>query len=228
MLAGTLAAGTNGFIVNAGASDVVTLRGLSVHGFGTGLNGVNFLAGKALVVEDCVFESFAQNGISFTPTAAASLTVRNVLMRSIGTAANNSGAIRIAPNTTSPNTGSAGFTIDRLQVSESYFGLSVAGPANGLVRDSTFASSGSDGAVLIGAATATVDVSLDNVAITDSIQNGLRVQDANAIARLSRSTITGNAQGLATTAGGQIVSYGDNRNSGNVSNGAPTQTIGQQ
>jgi hypothetical protein len=30
---------------------------------------------------------------------------------------------------------------------------------------------------------------------------------------------------LLTQNGGQIISYGDNRNSGNISNGTPTQTL---
>src|SRR3954465_12358566 len=37
--AGVLAANVNGIIVNAGASDQVTLRGLDINGAGTGLNG---------------------------------------------------------------------------------------------------------------------------------------------------------------------------------------------
>src|SRR5436305_9333994 len=41
--AGVLVSGTNAIIVSAGASDVVTLRGLDFNGLGTGLNGIRFL-----------------------------------------------------------------------------------------------------------------------------------------------------------------------------------------
>src|SRR5437879_9723988 len=51
--AGVLAAGTNGIIVNAGVNDNVTLRGLDINGFGTGINGIRFLAGRALIVDNC-------------------------------------------------------------------------------------------------------------------------------------------------------------------------------
>src|SRR3981189_3749017 len=44
-----LVSGTNGIVINANAStDVVILRNLRINGIGTGLNGVQFLNGKAL------------------------------------------------------------------------------------------------------------------------------------------------------------------------------------
>src|SRR5215510_15513591 len=52
-LAGILNAGTTGIIVNAGVNDVVYIRNVSINGAGTGLNGIRFLAGKALHVENC-------------------------------------------------------------------------------------------------------------------------------------------------------------------------------
>src|SRR5579885_2827478 len=38
--AGVLAAGVNGIVVTAGTSDIVVLRGLSIQGQGTGLDGI--------------------------------------------------------------------------------------------------------------------------------------------------------------------------------------------
>src|SRR5438034_4959163 len=52
-LAGILAAGVNGVIVNAGASDTIILRSISINGACTGLDGIRFLAGKHLHVENC-------------------------------------------------------------------------------------------------------------------------------------------------------------------------------
>ena len=51
-MAGVLASGTNGILVN-GSGAVVTLRGLDINGFGTGFNGIRFLAGRALIVDNC-------------------------------------------------------------------------------------------------------------------------------------------------------------------------------
>src|SRR5438045_3295514 len=43
--AGILVSQTNAVIINAAATDKVTLRGLDINGAGTGLNGIRFLAG---------------------------------------------------------------------------------------------------------------------------------------------------------------------------------------
>src|SRR5580692_2858583 len=43
--AGVLVSGTNGIVVSAAASDKVLLEGLDIEGLGTGLNGVQILAG---------------------------------------------------------------------------------------------------------------------------------------------------------------------------------------
>src|SRR3954466_4835688 len=69
-LASILASGTNGINVNAGVNDTVILRNLTINGAGTtlGLNGVNFLAGKKLVIENCVIQSFSQNAVSVAPS----------------------------------------------------------------------------------------------------------------------------------------------------------------
>src|SRR5246500_4647662 len=50
---GVLVSGTNGIVVS-GAGVVVVLRGLDIQGLGTGLIGINFLAGSVLHVEKCV------------------------------------------------------------------------------------------------------------------------------------------------------------------------------
>jgi hypothetical protein len=64
-----LVSGTNGIVINANAStDVVILRNLRINGIGTGLNGVQFLNGKALGVENCAIFGFTQNGINIAST----------------------------------------------------------------------------------------------------------------------------------------------------------------
>src|SRR5215208_1046197 len=42
VIAGVLVSGTNAIIVNAASTDVVVLRGLTIEGLGTGLNGIRF------------------------------------------------------------------------------------------------------------------------------------------------------------------------------------------
>src|SRR5919204_3447391 len=47
---GVLVSGTNAIVVNAAATDTVTLRGLDINGIGTGLNGIRVLAAKSVKV----------------------------------------------------------------------------------------------------------------------------------------------------------------------------------
>ncbi|HKE33456.1 MAG TPA: hypothetical protein VKD65_17110, partial [Candidatus Angelobacter sp.] len=66
-VASVLVAGTNGIVVQAGASDVVILRNLRINGISGsgngGFNGIRFLSGKSLTVENCDIFGFTQNGI---------------------------------------------------------------------------------------------------------------------------------------------------------------------
>jgi hypothetical protein len=50
--ASILGALTNAVVINAGVNDVVTLRHLEINGAETGLSGIRFNSGAALVVED--------------------------------------------------------------------------------------------------------------------------------------------------------------------------------
>lgn len=86
-LGGILAAGTNGVTVNAGVNDVVILRNLSIHGAGTGLSGIRFLAGRLLHVEDCTISGFTSRGIDVVHSATAvrgHLSVMNTSITNIG------------------------------------------------------------------------------------------------------------------------------------------------
>lgn len=85
-LAGILAAGTNGVIVNAGANDTVILRNLSIHGAGTGINGIRYLAGRALRVENCSISGFTNRGIDvvFGAVTTGELTVSDTSVTNVG------------------------------------------------------------------------------------------------------------------------------------------------
>src|SRR3954447_18706497 len=62
-----LAAGTNGVNVNDSATATpntifVALRNLSIQGAGSGFDGIRFISGKTLHVEDCIIAGFRGNG----------------------------------------------------------------------------------------------------------------------------------------------------------------------
>src|ERR1700690_2783417 len=64
-IAGVLVAGTNGITVNAGATDTVILRNLDIDGTAVSgaLQGLEFLAGKQLIIDHCNIYGFGQRNI---------------------------------------------------------------------------------------------------------------------------------------------------------------------
>src|SRR5262249_57710307 len=89
--------GLNGITINAGTSDAVSLRGLTVKGIGFGGgNGIVFNSGKSLTMENCAIRTLDGGatgfGIRFIPTVASSLAVSNTVVTD-----NSQSGIYIAP-----------------------------------------------------------------------------------------------------------------------------------
>ena len=78
-MAGVLVSGTNGIIVNAASSDVVTLRNLDINGIGSGLNGIVILGGGDVRIENCKIYRFAGRGIEDRRNAGH-LSVSNTIV----------------------------------------------------------------------------------------------------------------------------------------------------
>src|SRR5262249_24915490 len=93
-VASVLVAGTNGIVVQAGATDIVIIRNLRLDGLlgsgnaNAGFNGIRFLSGAALIIESCDIFGFAQNGVDFeSSTAGAKLHVSRSFIQNVGGAA---------------------------------------------------------------------------------------------------------------------------------------------
>jgi hypothetical protein len=79
--AGVLVSGTNAIVINAAATDTIVLEGLDIEGLGTGLNGVNILAGKSVYVIRCAIRNFSQNGVNMaSSTAGARVFIRDSII----------------------------------------------------------------------------------------------------------------------------------------------------
>src|SRR5947207_4567059 len=83
-VASVLVSGTNGIVVQAGLSDVVTLRNIRFNGIGSGLNGIRFLAGRALIVDKCEIFGFTANGVDIALGASAQAYVTQTNIQNIG------------------------------------------------------------------------------------------------------------------------------------------------
>jgi hypothetical protein len=225
---GVLASLTNGIIVNAAATSVVVLRGLDIEGVGTGLTGINFLAGAALIVENCTINGFTIKGINFTPSGVAQLTVRNTIIRNqIG-----STAVSIAPGAA----GTANVVLDDLAIEGALTGIVVTDRSKVLMRRTTLGGITNNG-ILVSAATTAAAVAIEDSTIsggTSAVLSvaGVKADGAQAIVTLSNVTVANNAaNGVLEANTGQIQSFGNNRivgNNINIGAGTTLAVLAQQ
>jgi len=81
-MAGILAAGVSGITINIGTADTaksVRLRGLSINGGGTGINGINVISANKVSIENCVIDGFTTSGVNVAAGGAflSNTTIRN-------------------------------------------------------------------------------------------------------------------------------------------------------
>lgn len=218
-LGSVLAPGTNGINVNAGVNDVVVLRGIDVQGAGTGLSGVKFLNGKALVHEDVTIAGFQNVGVEFVPPAGstAQLFLHRVHINTSSNAtAATSAAISIAR-------GQA--TLERAVIDNCPVGLLVGDPLQAPPEPPSVTMTG---ATISGSSSAAVHVQVGALSLERSViaGNGTGVlADTGATVRLSNTMLSHNTVGVS----GDVTSFGNNRlSAGNGSTTAPTTTLPQQ
>lgn len=209
-----LASLVNGVVVNDSLtaspnSVIVTLRDLSINGAGNGTNGVRFIAGKHLYVEDCTISGFKTgtgHGIDIALTGAPAsggaqrVVVRNTIIRDCsgsGVRASNSNAVGVA------------VLLEGTRISTTNNGFTLSTNARGVALDSSFSNStGSGVEVLAGS----LGAELHNCAL---ISNATGLAIAASTSRISGCTITNNGNGV-NFVGGTLVTYGDNKTLGNT------------
>jgi Right handed beta helix region len=213
-IAGVLVSGTNGIVVSAGASDVVTIRNLKINGITSGvnggLNGIRFLAGGALHIEKCEIFGFTQHGIDAEPTGGGTMyVIDTVLSNNVG------GGILIKPSVY------LGTSLDKVRLDGNLYGVRAENNANVTIRDSVAAGNSTHGfhAVSTGAG---VLINVENSTATNNGGGGVTTTGAAAGISISNTTIMSNGQGINTSAGGSVYSFGNNRIIGNGTDGAPT------
>jgi nitrous oxidase accessory protein NosD len=201
----------NGIVVNAGVNDIVVLRGLDINGVGTGGNGIRFLAGRSLHVEDCRIYGFAQRGIeAIAPTAGALLSVKDSMIRN-----NAGGAIMLG--------GVVSATIDRTRIERNSYGVRTEATNDVTIANSTISGNTTYGINTVGGVFP-MDVTVESSVISYNDSAGIRSSGATSTVRISNVSVVYNATGLASPSGGLIVSSGNNRIFGNGTDGAPTST----
>ena len=233
-IAGILTPGTNAIVVSAGASDVVTLRGLDINGDGTGLAGILFNSGAALHVQNCLIRNFqgasSGVGIAFEPTGQSQLSVSDTIVTEMGGGVGQ--GIRVRPT----GVGTASVILERVQAINNVTGIAAVATGsagagatvNITVRDSVASGNSHIGIVarsIVGGSNTIM--MLDRVAATSN-GTGIEADGSNQGAGgvvLSNTTVTGNGTGLSSINGGVLASYQNNDVIGNGTDGAPTTTV---
>ena len=232
---GTSACGA--IIVEAGATDVVRLRGLSLMAPSNILNdnGIRFVSGAALHVRNCVIANYSQigtggvgnsgMGIWFNPASGttASLYVQDTILSNNGLS-QGGGGIVVQP----VGSVAARVELNRVAMENNFNGFFAnATLSSGIIgvqiRDTVVTGSASNGIAAFassGAASITVDHSSSNLNLV-----GIFAHGASAFVFLNGATVMSNQTGLSSEAGGSIFSYQNNAIL-NGSDAAPTGTIG--
>ena len=210
-LAGILAASGSGIIVNAGANDVVIIRNISIAGANQGSNGIRYLAGRHLRVENCWIYGFTARGIDMvhSGTGAGELSVKNTSITNVGTV-----GIRVQATLGSPATSLNGVNIQRAQI-----GFDVI---NGTATISDSVLSHITNQAVVAEQTASINavgcVLSNNGTGVAALGNGSSV-------RISNCDIYNNATGINIGAGGTVASANNNRVFANGASTAPNGSI---
>ena len=194
---GVLASLTNGIIVNAGLTDRIVLRGLDIHGVGNGFDGIKFIAGGSLHVEDSVISGM-QNGINIG--AGNEIYIKNTYI--IGVYVTGSGGL-------------VNGVIEKTTIENQLYGLAVGANARVTTRGSVYSGNSSSGISAQGGGS----VNVDNCIVTNNAVVGLYSAD-QGILRVANSFISGNNIGVSTAGSGIAATFFDNKLQGNTVDGA--------
>ena len=212
-LAGIVVTGTAAIVVNAPSSAVVIIRNLDINGVGAGIRGIFILAAGDVRIENCKIFGFANRGIEDDRSTGHLFITNTVVSNNAQT-----GILAVGASGSMLNV-----HLDRVQMhSNGNAGLAVTGGAVATVTHSWASSNihgfyADTGAIL----------NLDESFAVGNVSTGLNSQSGATI-RMFSSTVTNNGAGLSAI-GGNIISFGLNRITGNVTgNGPPTGTLALQ
>jgi len=221
-LAAILNSGVTGIIVNAGANDVVYIRNISINGAGTGLNGIRYIAGKALHVENCNIYGQGNNtaGNGNGIIVALTATAGNVFVKDT-----NIKTCAVTGISVATTTGFVAGVLDNVRLEGLPTGAVIGNNAFVSIRNSLINLCTSTGVSITGSGTPTG--SFDNVMINNN-PTAINV-GASGIINLSSSVLENNTTAIVSAAPqANLRSSGNNRLLGNVSDGAALQVILQK
>jgi hypothetical protein len=206
-----LSSGTNGVIVNiTSATDTkkaFKIRGISINGAGTGINGIRILAANYVQLDEVVIDGMTQHGVSIETTSGSpKVIVQDTHIRSV--AGNGINAFITG--------GSVSLVVGGSQLLGTATGLSLSNNTAATITDSQVAGN-TTGLVAFNAALAVRNCTISNNTTGVSALTGGTI-------RLMGSMVTSNGTGLSL-GGGSIVSHVSNVFAANTVDGAPSSSL---
>jgi hypothetical protein len=212
-LAGILSSLTNGIIINAGVNDKVVIRNISINGAGNGINGIRFLAGNQLSVQNCTIGGFTGNGIEINKAASGIVSIKDTVITQCTTGINA--------------TTTGGFVVafvDNVRLENMSNGLIAGTNTFVTLRNSSAFQNNTNG---LQASTGTSTINTENCMVANN-GTGINASVSGATIRLSRTAIFNNTTGISIAGGAVVATFQNNVIAGNAGGVNPNTPLVQQ
>lgn len=223
---GVLAAGVNGFIINAPAGSIVTLKGQDVECVGTGTNGIRMLGvGVTLHVHKTQIRNCRANGGDGNGILIANSSGTAKVFVADSYITDNGGTVSNAGILVKPTAGaSVNLSVVRTQIEANTNGIFADGSGGGgasnvSVKDSSLVANTSNG-IAVASTGGVFKALVDNTLISFNVGVGAAVANAQATLTIGGSTITQNVTGVSNS-GGTLQSFKNNQIAQNGTDGTP-------
>jgi len=217
-----VASGAAGITINGGPNDIVSLRGLTLEGAGSGLYGIEFNSGEKLEIVDCMIRDFGYNssasGVIVQPTGNSQLLISKTVVLN-----NANAGIYLTPT----GSGTLNAAIDQVTADHNNYGIYIdsastsGSPLIFSVTDSHADSNNVDGIVLNSSSVyvSTRGVVKNTTANGNSQGYGIQASGPGTITIITHSVTTmdgGGAPGVIILNNATVYSDGTNINYGDV------------
>jgi hypothetical protein len=213
--------GSVAITINANAGDRINIIGVVLDGTNLPLTtGIQFNSGGTLTVRDSVIRNFTANGIWFRPNSSNSsnLYVANALI------SDNSAGVEYEPTGTGTMTGALSHVDMENNGGVAFAAYSSTQAINVTISDSVVEHNGNGIASTSGAGLLVSVMVFDSTIANNTV--GLLANLTGGRIWVTRSAITGNANGWEAMNGGSVASYADNNIAGNNANENAPPSIG--
>lgn len=193
-----------GFIIQAGPNDIVTIRNINFLGVPNGFEGIRFVSGAKLIVENCTFNGFSY-GIQSDRTSTGYINVSDCKFTKMSFAA-------IRTNTTN---GNIYLTMNNVNIQFCLFGVLASNGTRLTLSNSIL--DGNSACLYFGQSGSLSKGVIDNCVITNNSK--AFELEANTRARFVKTSFTQNDI-LHSNTGGVFESDGTNTSSSNITVGS--------